>query len=75
MNGEDTRTTITILDDDKPGIFGFEVRTVKTRAKDEKIRLKIMRLDGCDDDIIISYKTFVPEGLSNAAEPSVDYMP
>lgn len=75
LPGEDTRTTITILDDDKPGIFGFEVRTCKVRGKDEKIRLKVMRLDGCDDEVIINYKTFVPDYLSNPAEPSIDYMP
>lgn len=46
LPGEDTRTTVTILDDDKPGIFGFEVRAVKVRAKDEKVRLKVLRLDG-----------------------------
>lgn len=55
--GEDTRTVITILDDDKPGIFGFETRTAKVRAKDEKIRLRVMRLDGCDDDVLIKFKT------------------
>ena len=75
LPGEDTRTTITILDDDKPGIFGFETRAVKVRAKDEKIRLKVMRLDGCDDEVLIKFKTFVPDYLSNPAEPSIDYMP
>jgi solute carrier family 8 (sodium/calcium exchanger) len=75
LPGEDTRTTITVLDDDKPGIFGFETRTVKIRAKDEKIRLKVLRLDGCDDDITVGYKTFVPDTLSNPAQPNVDYMP
>jgi len=75
LPGEDTKTTITILDDDKPGIFGFEVRTIKVRAKDEKVRLKVIRLDGCDDDIQVSYKTFVPEYLPNPANPSTDYMP
>ena len=46
LPGEDTKTTVTILDDDKPGIFGFEKRATKVRSKDEKIRLKVMRLDG-----------------------------
>jgi solute carrier family 8 (sodium/calcium exchanger) len=73
--GEDTKTTVTILDDDNPGIFGFEMRTVKVRAKDEKIRLRVLRADGCDDDVVVSYKTFVPDCLSNPAQPTVDYMP
>lgn len=46
LPGEDTRTTVTILDDDKPGIFGFETRATKVSPKDEKIRLKVLRLDG-----------------------------
>lgn len=75
LPGEDTRTTITILDDDKPGIFGFESRTLKVRAKDEKVRIKVLRLDGCDDDITVGYKTFIPDNLSNPAQPNIDYMP
>lgn len=46
LPGQDTRTTVTILDDDKPGIFGFEMRATKVTPKDEKIRLKVLRLDG-----------------------------
>mmetsp|Transcript_5925 Transcript_5925/g.6680 ORF Transcript_5925/g.6680 Transcript_5925/m.6680 type:complete len:173 (+) Transcript_5925:739-1257(+) len=75
LNGEDSKTTVTILDDDKPGIFGFETRATKVRPKDEKIRLKVVRLDGCDDDIEVKYKTIVPEYLSNPAEPTLDYLP
>jgi hypothetical protein len=37
--------------------------------------LKVIRLDGCDDDVTIGYKTFPPENLTTAAAPSVDYMP
>jgi len=75
LEGQDTQTTVTILDDDKPGIFGFETRAVKVRPKDEKIRLKVLRLDGCDEDVKINYKTIVPDFLSNPAEPTLDYLP
>ena len=74
LPGEDTKTTVTILDDDKPGIFGFEKRATKVRSKDEKIRLKVMRLDGWDDDIKVKYETFVPDYLSNPAQPGIDYL-
>ena len=75
LPGEDTQTTVTILDDDKPGIFGFEMRATKVSPKDEKIRLKVLRLDGCDDDIQLNYRTMVPDFLTNPAEATIDYMP
>lgn len=75
LPGEDTRTKVTILDDDKPGIFGFEYRTAKIRSKDEKIRLRVIRKDGCDDEVLLNYKTFEPENMPNKAEPSIDYKP
>lgn len=71
--GEDTRTTITILDEDRPGIFSFEKITARVRSKDEKIRLRVLRLDGCDDDVRIKYKTFVPEKFENKAVVNLDY--
>lgn len=46
LAGEDTKTRITILDDDKPGIFGFETRYHKIRAKDERLRIRVLRLYG-----------------------------
>ena len=73
LQGEDTRTTITILDEDRPGIFSFEKISAKVRPKDEKIRLRVLRLDGCDDDVKIKYKTFIPEGVENTADPVHDY--
>mmetsp|Transcript_20070 Transcript_20070/g.19676 ORF Transcript_20070/g.19676 Transcript_20070/m.19676 type:complete len:279 (-) Transcript_20070:405-1241(-) len=75
LPGQDTRTTVTILDDDKPGIFGFEMRATKVTPKDEKIRLKVLRLDGCDDDVQLNYRTIAPDFLSNPAIATKDYMP
>ena len=73
LKGEDTQTTITILDEDRPGIFGFEKIKARVRPKDEKIRLRVLRLDGWDDDVKIKYKTFIPEGIKNTADPALDY--
>ena len=74
LPGADTKATVTILDDDKPGIFGFELRATKVRSKDEKIRLRVIRKDGGDDNVVINYKSFSPD-LPNAAQPTVDYTP
>ena len=43
LPGEDTRTTVLILDDDKPGIFSFEKKTYQVRAKDKQAKLKVIR--------------------------------
>ena len=43
LEGEDTRCTITILDDDKPGVLSLEKRSVKAIAADEKVVVKVLR--------------------------------
>ncbi len=55
LEGIDTKTTITIIDDDKPGILSFETRSVKVIAKEGKAMIKVIRQHGSDGRIQCSY--------------------
>lgn len=46
--GSDTITTVTILDDESPGILGFEDRFVNVRRMDAKAVIKVTRTEGSD---------------------------
>lgn len=49
LKGEDTRTTVTIIDDDKPGIISFASKTsLKVIASEEYAVIKVVRQNGSD---------------------------
>lgn len=60
--GEDTRTRVTILDDDKPGMLVFEEKkTMKHPANDAECVVTVNRVQGTDGKIKVKYRT-VPMG-------------
>lgn len=46
--GDDTKTRITILDDDFPGTLCFEETQLTCHKRMDKIEVKILRVDGSD---------------------------
>ena len=63
-----------ILDDDKPGIFGFDKKTYQFRARDKVAKLRVVRQDGADGVVTLQYKTEDPE-LAHHAIEGEDYEP
>lgn len=55
--GNDTRTRITILDDDFPGVLSFENTQINTTKSSERIEVKILRTEGSDGKISCFVKT------------------
>jgi len=51
LTGDDTVCTVTILDEDRPGIIGFKERFMTVRRKDEVAYVHLERTDGADGDI------------------------
>jgi solute carrier family 8 (sodium/calcium exchanger) len=49
--------TVTILNDDKPGTFGFEADTMDVTEDSDYAELKVIRASGCDGEVVVSYKT------------------
>lgn len=58
LTGQDTRTRVTIIDDDKPGQIAFEQSgTIKAVATDETADIKIIRKNGSDGRVTVDYET------------------
>jgi len=76
LPGDDTETKITVIDDDQPGILGFEKRQVTVHPKEGVAGLKVHRLSGADGTVSVSFETGVPEGLEKgSAQPGKDFEP
>lgn len=48
LEGDDTRTRVTILDEDSPGIIGFEITTLSVSKDQDYIEVLIKREKGSD---------------------------
>lgn len=69
LPGDDTRCTVTILDEDRPGIIGFKERFVQVRRKDQIAYIYLERIDGSDGDISCIVNTsHKNEGLAGKKE-------
>lgn len=58
LMGEDTRTRVTILDDDKPGMLVFEEKkTIRHAADEQDCKVVVDRVQGTDGKITVKYRT------------------
>jgi hypothetical protein len=58
LQGQDTRTRVTIIDDDKPGQICFEEsKSIKAVASDEVAEIVIVRKNGSDGVVTVDYET------------------
>jgi len=72
--GRDTRTRVTIIDDDKPGQIGFEeTKGIKALASEEFCDIVLLRKNGSDGIVTIDYKTVELDKDDHTATPGVDY--
>jgi len=75
LPGSDTKTKITIIDDDKPGKIGFTSRFLKSRGIDKLAKLKILRQGGTDGNISVKFRTQEILDAKLKAEPGLDFTP
>lgn len=78
LYGDDTKTVVTILDEDFPGTLSFDNTEIKVSKKSEKIEVKIMRNDGSDGEIQCTIRTqplSEKTGAPNNAVEFEDYLP
>lgn len=58
LTGKDTRTRVTIIDDDKPGQICFEeTKTIKALASEEFCDIVLIRKNGSDGTVTVDYET------------------
>jgi len=75
LSGRDTRTRITIIDDDKPGQISFVSKTAITAiARSQVATVEIKRDNGSDGVVTVDFKTEVLDNSSSTATPGVDFV-
>jgi len=73
LEGEDCKSTVTIIDDDKPGQLSFEQRQVKAIASNNEVYITVLRQHGLDGEISCYYKTEALGTDESSAKPGEDY--
>jgi len=74
FKGGDTKTIVTIIDDDKPGSIAFEdTKPIKAIASEGKAEIKIIRKNGSDGTVTVDYETIQLDKSLHTATAGVDY--
>lgn len=56
--GQDTKTRVTIIDDDKPGQICFQnTKGIKVAPTEEQLEIKVIRKNGSDGRLTVEYET------------------
>jgi len=76
LQGNDTMTTVTIIDDARPGVLSFESQTVKVHHEQPYARLRVFRKNGSDGIVTVNYCTaqYKQKGAI-CAKPNIDFIP
>lgn len=72
LTGSDTICTVTILDDEKPGVLGFEDRFVNVMRKEAKAEIKVVRTEGSDGVVYVRIKTVAADPDKVEGKPATD---
>jgi len=74
MEGIDSVCKVTIIDEDQPGIIGFEKKVKMVDPKDGFVVMKLIRLAGADGEVSVTFETASPQDADSAiAIPGRDY--
>lgn len=74
LDGKDTRTRITIIDDDKPGQIAFkDQKAIKAVASEGKVDVEIIRKNGSDGTVYVDYETLQLDSSDHTATQGIDY--
>lgn len=76
LEGDDTSTRVTIKDEDKPGVIGFDKKKYTVRRMDKYAYVQLVRKDGSAGEASCYCKTEVlTKQVNSQAEEFVDFMP
>lgn len=74
LPGHDTRTKVTIIDDDKPGhIYFKESKAISALASEEHAEIVIERRNGSDGTVTVDFKTIELDASEHTASAGVDF--
>jgi len=75
LDGQDCRTRITIIDDDKPGAIYFqESKNVQADASQKTVTIFVERRNGSDGLVSVDFKTTDLDESPNTATAGIDYV-
>jgi len=72
LEGTDTRTRITIIDDDKPGVFFFD-EVDSDNDSEGHVHVAFGRREGYDGTVTVEYNTKDVDDTNHTATAGVDY--
>lgn len=76
LEGADTRTRVTIIDDDKPGQIAFDEKdTIKASPSDGVAEIVIIRKNGSDGIVKVDFETVELDKSDHTASANVDFVP
>ena len=77
LPGDDTRTKVTILDEDFPGTIGFGNTDLRVPKGAQEVEIEVERVDGSDGTIgcMISTEPLTLEPTPQSAQEFEDYLP
>ena len=76
LRGADTKTRVTIIDDDKPGQIQFEEeKMIKAIASDGNVMVVVKRKNGSDGTVTVDYNTYSSKEEEHNAIEGEDYIP
>ena len=72
--GKDTKTRVTIIDDDKPGqIYFEEQKGIKALASEPTCDVVILRKNGSDGVVTVDWTTVQLDDSEHTATPDIDF--
>ena len=75
LRGADTKTRVTIIDDDKPGQIQFEEqKMIKAIASEGKVDINVTRKNGSDGTVTVEYQTYSTAEEDHNAIEGEDYI-
>jgi solute carrier family 8 (sodium/calcium exchanger) len=74
LQGHDTKTRVTIIDDDKPGQIAFQdTQAIKVSPTEEFVEIIIVRKNGSDGRVSVDYETVQLGTQDHVAQEGVHY--
>ena len=71
LDGKDTMTRVTIIDDDEPGHLGFYSAKMSCQSKNKVLKVKVVRKHGCDGIVKVKYQ--IKEADEKARSKAIPY--
>ena len=76
LEGKDTQTRVTIIDDDEPGKIGFHSSKITCQSKNKIVKVKAVRKHGCDGIVKVKYQVKeADEKVRNSAKQFQHFIP